>query len=249
MRTLAAVLSIVTTWAGAGVAEESKLQPLATGEEAAPWESVGRLDLGRGFCTGSLIAPDLVLTAAHCLYDRRTSSVLDPARIEFRAGFRQGSSSASRGVRRAVPHPAYRFNPEAGLEESIYDLALLELDQPIQDAEVAPLEIDSEKAGTGQSVSVVSYAIGRSEVPSREEACDVIREDRGVFILSCNVDFGASGAPVFRMDGSIARIVSVVSAKARLQGRRVALGASIAEPLAELRAVLYAVNREAFLAR
>jgi hypothetical protein len=40
-----------------------------------------------------------------------------------------------------------------------------------------------------------------------------------VLVLTCDVDFGASGAPIFRMDGSIARIVSVVSAKGELAGR------------------------------
>jgi hypothetical protein len=62
--------------------------------------------------------------------------------------------------------------------------------------------------GTGATVSVVSYAVGRSEAPSREEACGVLGSEQGVLVLTCDVDFGASGAPIFAMDGSIARIVS-----------------------------------------
>ena len=211
------------------------LHGLRTGTEAAGWEAVGRLDIGgKGFCTGTLIAPDLVLTAAHCLYDRDTGAPVDAGRIEFRAGFRQGWSAAWRPARRVMAHPAYVFNPLAGAAESARDLALVELAQPI-DARVIPFET-AEEVGAGSTVDVVSYAVGRSEIPSREEGCGVIGTERGVLVLTCDVDFGASGAPIFRMDGSIARIVSVVSAKGVLAGRRVALGTSLTQPLAELRA-------------
>ena len=44
------------------------------------WEAVGRGDLaGTGFCTGVLIATNLVLTAAHCLYDAK-DQLLPPGR-------------------------------------------------------------------------------------------------------------------------------------------------------------------------
>ena len=58
--------------------------------------------------------------------------------------------------------------------------------------------------------------------------------------MSCDVDFGSSGAPVFSFDGGVPRIVSVVSAKAEVQGSRVALGTSLDAPLALLRAELAA---------
>ena len=45
----------------AAPAQDARLTSLDTGDDARGWEAVGRLDIdGKGFCTGALIAPDLV---------------------------------------------------------------------------------------------------------------------------------------------------------------------------------------------
>ncbi|MGB7242579.1 MAG: trypsin-like serine protease [Sulfitobacter sp.] len=50
------------------VAQNTNLTRLGDKNRALGWEAVGRLDTKNGgFCTGTLIAPDLVLTAAHCV--------------------------------------------------------------------------------------------------------------------------------------------------------------------------------------
>ena len=62
----------------------------------------------------------------------------------------------------------------------------------------------------------------------------------GSLVLSCDVDFGSSGAPIFAEVDGTPHIVSVVSAKAVIQGRRVALGTLLERPLDDLRTLLAA---------
>lgn len=216
--------------------QETPLRALETGDDSRGWEAVGRLNFGtRGFCTGALIEPQLVLTAAHCLFDKESGARMDAGQIEFLAGWRNGRAAAYRGVRRAVIHPDYVFGGIDRLDRVAFDLALLELDQPIRLPSVTPFATDIQPK-KGDEVEVVSYAMDRAEAPSLQEVCFVLGNQPGVLVLTCSVDFGSSGAPIFSVRDGVARVVSVVSAKAEVDGKKVALGTSLEAPLAALRA-------------
>lgn len=230
-------------WAAIGtvepvLSEEAGMVRLQTADDSRGWDAVGKLILGnRGFCTGALIGPQLVLTAAHCLYDKTTGVQLRPEEIEFQAGFRNGRAVAYRRVSRAVAHPGYRYGAADKLDRVTDDVALLELSQPIRLPSLSPFETGAAPV-EGDAVDVVSYAQYREEAPSIQEACEVLAGRRNALILTCNVDFGSSGAPVFSVRDGVARVVSVISAKAEVDGRKVALAVPLAEPLAALRSAL-----------
>lgn len=221
-----------------GKAQSTPLHALMTGDQARGWRAVGRVNLGgSAFCTGSLIAEDLVLTAGHCLFDAETGRQFQASEVEFLADWRSGRASAYRGVRKVVVHPRFQSAGPASTARASHDLALLRLDRPIRNGSIVPFATGSWPR-KGAEVGVVSYAHDRAESPSLQDACRVLARRAGALILSCEADFGSSGAPVFVLEDGEVKVVSVISAKAEASGKPVSIGTGLQTPLEEMMALL-----------
>lgn len=218
---------------------ETPLIGLTRIEQASPWKAVGRLDVtGGGFCTATLIAPDLVLSAAHCTFDTEGKR-LSPRDLTFRAGFRAGRVEAQRKVIQITRPDAYDYADGDPITRIANDAVLLRLAVPIATHVISPFVVEPRSLRSG-TVSVVSYGRGRETLPSLQHDCTVLDSFRGVMAMDCNTTFGSSGAPVFRRDGTQTRIASIVSGSAVIGGTRRTTGMALPALVTQLKAQMIA---------
>jgi secreted trypsin-like serine protease len=179
------------------------LVPLIVGGalDAAHPAVVAILDAeGRSYCTGTLIAPDLVLTAAHCF-----DTTVRPVGVGFGAGAEQ-----------LVPATRVRIHPDYDPATFSADVALLWLDVAVDVPPAPLLDAPMSASWVGARVRVVGYGLtGASDVGSSgvrrwvDVPLEEIEAERFRYgVATCG---GDSGGPAFLSIGGIDVLAGVTS--------------------------------------
>ncbi|MEM6758223.1 MAG: trypsin-like serine protease [Pseudomonadota bacterium] len=195
-------------------------------DEARDWPAIGRvfdpLDPNRGFCSGTLVARDVVLTAGHCSGAATRPKPDD--QLQFLAGAFNSDTAATRRIVRQIRNPIYR---SGGHHTPDFDIGLWLLDSPITD--IAPLSLG---APDGDIFALLGY---HKAVPFRLSGrtdCPLTALEPGLITVGCRVIGGNSGSPVLeaRPDGSH-EVVAVTSSQDGGNAIAVRIGAWVREAL------------------
>lgn len=174
-----------------------------------------------GGCSATLIGPDMVLTAGHCLISPDGSGPRSPDTVFFHPSTRTGQIGAAVSGAEVIVHPVYQMPGLTEQRQIGRDLGLVRLSASVAPDIATPLQVTT-LSGAISSGFITSFR-GIKGGPARQRKCSVIRRVTSVFWLGCRVQAGESGAPFLVRDGGSITVAGVVSSRANAGRQPIAL--------------------------
>jgi protease YdgD len=231
-----AALAMVVTMAGAA---ERNLKPGIIGEDdrvpvgdfPGPWSAIGHINVS-GYrslerCTGTRIAPGLVLTSAHCVVNIPRKKLHPAKNIHFLAGVDHEKNVGHSTARCVILPDDFEMDDDTrakpDLNTSILsqrflsrDLAIIVLNEDTPKAAVIGLA--TEVLSEGASIISAGYPADRRQVLTLHNACKVTAEIGGLLVTDCDTVAGSSGGPILVQKNGEWKIAALMGAISEGQG-------------------------------
>jgi protease YdgD len=177
---------------------------VAMTSDKMPWSSIGRINIGQsGTCSGTLIAADLIATAAHCVVDPTTKLFYHLTRpVTFHPNYKYGQSNHQAKI---ISVTVGTFDTKA---EPWNDWAVARLDAPLGNLYgVMPamkFSGDQLKTQGPLTVTLAGYSgdFLKGETAGVHQNCqlrELVKEDavKKIVTHDCDMRPGSSGGPIF----------------------------------------------------
>lgn len=184
-------------------------------QRGAPWNAVGQVNVGGyrrvGQCTGTLIAPDVVLTAAHCVVDAWRAAPFPLHDIHFLAGV-HGAENSGHSTAKCLHFLAdYKFSPAH--PDFATDMVEVVLNENL-DVEPMPIA-ENVDPRPGLSLVHAAYPADRRLVLSAHFGCQLLHADPKpqLWFNDCDTHPASSGGPLLtKVDGVLQLVAIMVAA-------------------------------------
>ncbi|MFP7487274.1 trypsin-like serine protease [Priestia filamentosa] len=174
---------------------------LVKNSSLSPYSSIALLFSSQSVCTGSLIAEDKILTAAHCVYDKSTSSYFKETSVYPGMNNDEMPFGGSDSVEYYVPQ-SYIDSGKAK-----YDYAVVKVAEPIgKEAGVLKVK-EAEQKNNKAPIKIIGYPFDKymetSKMSQFEMSGNIVDEDTNAVYYDIDTTEGQSGAPILNSENKI----------------------------------------------